>query len=101
MNDELKYQLLRIISHNGNILELTNQGYEFGQVTYFIDTLKNEDNYIEYDANNKMVVTPTGKWFLRDFEANQNIRTYSQWILPRTEMWCKPINKFTVYIPKR
>lgn len=101
MDDKLKYQLLKIIAHNGNILELTNQGYEFGQITLFIDTLKNEDKYIAYDANNKMVISSIGKGFLKGFEANQNIRSYSQWILPRAEMWHKPVDKFAIYIPKR
>ena len=101
MDDYLKYQLLKIIAYNGNILELTNQGYEFGQITYFIETLKNVGNFIKYDSNNKMVVSSIGRNFIADFEANKNIRSYSEWILPRREMWYKPLNKFAIYIPKK
>ena len=101
MDNQLKYQILKLIAHNGNILELSKLGYEFGQITFFIETLKNEEQYIMYDSNNIMVVSPDGKTFIREFEKEQNIRSYSKWILPRSEMWDKPIDRFAVYIPKR
>lgn len=101
MDDKLKYQLLKIIAHNGNILEVSNQGYEFGQITFFIETLKNEDQYIKYDANQRMVVSSVGDAFIKGFEANQGIRSYSKWILPRSEMWHKPVDRFAIYIPKK
>lgn len=99
MNKHLVYRLLKIIKHNGNIWELVNAGYEFGQLTHFIDTLK-ADDYISTDDDARIVVSPTGDAFINGFETNNNIKQYSKWILPRVEMWQKPISKFDVYIPK-
>jgi len=100
MNDHQIYQLLKIIQHNGNILDITNQGFEFGQLTYFIDTLFNE-NFIVYDVGNKITVSDLGQVFIRGYESNNNIKQYSKWILPRSDMWKKPINEFDIYIPQK
>ena len=48
MDEQLTYQLLKIMKHNGNVWELISGGYEFGQVAFFLDTLKQE-HYIALD----------------------------------------------------
>lgn len=35
MDEQLTYQLLKIMKHNGNVWELISGGYEFGQVAFF------------------------------------------------------------------
>ena len=99
MTEQLKYQLLIILQHNGNVWELINKGYEFGQVTHFIDTLQ-EDGYISNDAIGKTFITPVGHAFISGFEASNKIQKYSKWILPRSDMWYKPLKPTEIYIPK-
>ena len=99
MNEQLIYQLLIILKHNGNIWELINKGYEFGQVTHFIDELR-ERRYISNDETGKVFITPVGAAFISKFEATNSIRKYSKWILPRSDMWRKPMKETEVYIPK-
>ena len=82
MDEQLTYQLLKIMKHNGNVWELIYSGYEFGQVTYFLDALK-EKQYISSDETGKTSITPIGEAFLSGFEANNNVKQYSKWILPR------------------
>lgn len=99
MDEQLTYQLLKIMKHNGNVWELVHDGYEFGQVAYFLDKLK-ENNYISSDENGKITITPIGEAFLSGFEANNSIKKYSKWILPRNEMWHKPAGSTFIYVPK-
>ena len=99
MKEQLLYQLLKILKYNGNVWDLINEGYEFGQVTHFIDELQTK-SYISTDATGKTSVTPIGDAFIVGFEANNNIRNYSKWIMPRSEMWNKPMDLMAVYIPK-
>ena len=99
MDEQLTYQLLKIIKHNGNVWELIHSGYEFGQVTYFLDMLK-QNQYISSDETGKTSITPIGEAFLSGFEANNNVKQYSKWILPRNEMWHKPASSTFIYIPK-
>lgn len=99
MNESIMYQLLVIIQHNGNIWELINDGYEFGQVSFFIDSLK-KDNYITSKEDGRIVLTELGTAYINGFEANNKIEKYSKWILPRREMWHTPVSTSYVYIPK-
>lgn len=99
MDKQLTYQLLKLIKHNGNVWELIYEGYEFGQITYFLDTL-NEKRYISTNETGKTFITLTGENFLSQFESDNGIKQYSKWILPRNEMWHKPINPTFIYIPK-
>lgn len=99
MTDDLKYQLLKIIHHNGNIWELINGGYEFGQVSYFIDSLKT-DNYIFTTTEGKTQLTEAGAAYITGFETNNKIEIHSKWILPRREMWHSPVSDSYIYIPK-
>ena len=99
MNEQLKYQILVILKYNRNIWELIDKGYEFGQVTYFIDELRNLD-YISNDETGKVFITPVGKAFMLGFEANNNLRKYSPWILPRSDMWYKPLRDTELYSSK-
>lgn len=99
MNENLLYQLLKIIKYNGNIWELINDGYEYGQVSYFIDSLKQE-KYIYTTKDGKNLLSDNGNEFIVNFESNNNIKKYSKWILPRKEMWHSPISDSYIYIPK-
>lgn len=99
MKEQLLYQLLKILKHNGNVWDLINEGYEFGQVTHFVDELQTE-NYISTDAEGKTHITAIADAFILGFEANNGIRNYSKWILPRSEMWHKPIGLTSIYVPK-
>lgn len=100
MNEQLIYQLLKILKYNGNVWDIINNGYEFGQVTYFIDDLKAK-NYISTDETGKTSVTPIGDAFISGFEADNSIRQYSKWVLPRSEMWHKPVGAAYIYIPQK
>ena len=62
MDEQLTYQLLKIMKHNGNVWELISGGYEFGQVAFFLDTLKQE-HYIALDETGKTLITPDGEAF--------------------------------------
>ena len=99
MDEQLTYQLLKIMKHNGNVWELISGGYEFGQVAFFLDTLKQE-RYITVDETGKTLITPSGEAFLSHFEENNHIKRYSKWVLPRSEMWSKPAGPSFIYIPK-
>ena len=98
MDEQLTYQLLKIMKHNGNVWELISGGYEFGQVAFFWDTLKQE-HYIALDETGKTLITPDGEAFLSRFEENNHIKRYSKWVLPRSEMWSKPAGSSFIYIP--
>lgn len=99
MNEQLKYHILVVLKYNQNVWELIDKGYEFGQVTHFIDELRNLE-YISNDEKGKVYITPVGQAFMSEFEATNNLRKYSPWILPRSNMWHKPIRETEVYIPK-
>ena len=99
MDEQLTYQLLKIMKHNGNVWELISGGYEFGQVAFFLDTLKQE-HYIALDEIGKTLITPDGEAFLSRFEENNHIKRYSKWVLPRSEMWSKPVGSSFIYIQK-
>jgi hypothetical protein len=99
MNEHLMYQLLKIIECNGNVWELIDSGYEFGQVTHFIDSLSIE-GYTEINEQAKTIVTIAGDRFIKEFETNHKIKQFSKWILPQNEMWKKPLAKNYIYIPK-
>ncbi|MBQ4546676.1 MAG: hypothetical protein IJA17_05905 [Oscillospiraceae bacterium] len=100
MNESLIYQLLKIIHHNGNIWELISDGYEFGQVSFFIDSLK-ENKYIFTAEDGKTKLTDSGIAYIAGFEANNKVEKYSEWILPRREMWHSPISDSYIYVPKK
>ena len=99
MNEYITYQLLKIIKHNGNIWDLIDDGYEFGQVTYFINCLK-KLNYIHTNQNGITTITGDGQDYIVNFETSNKITKYSKWILPRKEMWHKPVPQSCIYIPK-
>lgn len=99
MTNQLTYQILLILRYNRNIWELIDKGYEFGQVTYFFDELSRL-KYISNDESGKVFITSLGKNFMLEFEATHNLRKYSRWILPRSDMWHKPIKQTDIYIPK-
>ena len=99
MNEQLLYRLLKIIKHNGNIWDIIGEGYEFGQITYILDTLKNRGHLLT-DEIGKTSVTELGEAYLAGYEANQGIRNYSKWVLPRSEMWHAPMKLSEIYIPK-
>ena len=48
MDERLLYQLLNIVKHNGNIWDIISEGYEFGQIAYLMDILK-ERGYLSVD----------------------------------------------------
>ena len=99
MNEQLSYQLLKIIKQNGDIWSIIDQGYEFGQLTHFIDALY-DNGYVSLDKNARTVVTPAGKTFIRHFEFTHHIGKFSKWTLPRSEMWREPLPQDRIYIPK-
>lgn len=100
MNRHLIYQLLKIFNHNGNIMELVYDGYEFGQITRFLDDLQ-DYGYISTNDDRRIIVTDKGSAFISEFESEYSIKNQSKWILPRSEMWRKPIGKNDIYIPKK
>lgn len=99
MKEQLIYQLLKILKHNGNVWDLIREGYEFGQITFFVDDLLCK-KYISTDMSGKTTITPIGEAFISGFESNNGIQNYSKWILPRSEMWSKPMGQASIYIPK-
>lgn len=99
MDEQLTYKLLKIMKHNGNVWELIYSGYEFGQVAFFLDMIKH-NQYISIDETGKASISSAGETFITEFESNNCIKQYSKWILPRNEMWQKPVNPAFIYIPK-
>ncbi len=99
MNEQLLYQLLKIIQHNGNIWDIIGEGYEFGQITYLLDILK-ERIYLSTDENGKTAVTDSGKAYILGYEANEKIPQYSRWVLSQSNMWYAPMKETEIYIPK-
>ncbi len=99
MNEQLLYQLLKIIRHNGNIWDIICEGYEFGQITYLLDVLK-ERVYLSTDESGKTVVTGSGEAYIRGYEANEKIPKYSRWVLPQSNVWHTPMKESEIYVPK-
>lgn len=99
LSSQLIYNILKIISCNGDILSIINKGYLFSQVTLFFDELRDK-KYMEY-RENILVVTKEGKEFIRCYEIDHEINNESKWILKQESMWKTPIDKFQVYIPKQ
>ena len=99
MDEKLLYQLLNIVKHNGNIWDIISEGYEFGQITYLLDTLK-ERRYLAIDSLGKVVVTESGNAYLSGYEANQGMKKYSKWVLPCSDMWHTPMKENEIYVPK-
>lgn len=99
MDERLLYQLLNIVKHNGNIWDIISEGYEFGQIAYLMDILK-ERGYLSVDFSGKVIVTETGNAYLSVYEANQGIQKYSKWVLPYSEMWHTPMKETEIYIPQ-
>lgn len=100
MDERLLYQLLNIVKHNGNIWDIIDEGYEFGQITYLMDTL-NDRGYLLIDTSGKVIVTETGEAYISGYEANLGIKKYSRWILPCSSMWHTPMKETEIYVPKK
>ena len=49
----------------------------------------------------KTKLTDSGIAYIAGFEANNKVEKYSEWILPRREMWHSPISDSYIYIPKK
>lgn len=100
MNRKVKYQLLKLILSNGNILEFVNQGYEFGQITKFLDILS-EEGSTSFNSENKLVVTEYGREFMKEFAEENNLKNASKWILPQESKWTTPMRQLDIYLPKK
>ena len=100
VEESLKYTFLLIIKNNSNIWNLIEQGYQIGQVFTFLDILQN-DGYIGYDDNKKVCLSEKAIEFISNYQANNNINNVERFILPRNEMWSKPIKETDIYIPRK
>lgn len=81
-------------------MELVYAGYEFGQITRFMDELQ-VNGYISTNEDKRIIVTDKGAAFILEYESANSVKNQSKWILPRGEMWKKPIGKNDIYIPKK
>lgn len=100
MSHDIVYNALNIINHNGNILDLFGQNYDFSKIKNLFDYLKKRE-YVKYDDDLILKVTEKGILFINEYQLKNNEKKYSQWILPNKQMWTEPMNKFKVYIPKK
>jgi predicted transcriptional regulator len=97
LNEHLIYNILRIISRNGDIINIVSQGYLFSQVMSFLDELR-ENGYVEF-YDNILTVTNKGYLLMRNYEKINEVHNDSKWILRQESFWKEPIDKFQVYIP--
>ena len=95
MEDSLRYDLLRIIKYNSNVIELVDKGYEYGQIILFINKL-NDDGYLLFD-NYSYRLSEEGILFIDEFEKESQKEKYSKWLLTNEEKWKKPIGKYDYF----
>ena len=71
MTDQLKYSILKIVAHDGDLMSIVSKGYEFSQITSFFDDLQ-QQNMIAF-IKNTLSVTTQGKLFISTYEKNHNL----------------------------
>lgn len=98
MTDQLKYSILKIIDHDGDLMSIVSKGYEFSQITSFFDDLQ-QQNMIAF-IENTLSVTAQGKGFIRTYEKSHNLVNDTPLLLRQEFYWCEPLSQEEIYIPK-
>ena len=90
--------LLKIIKHKGNISMLTDRGLSHSQIALLIQEQQTKGNVDITET--EIVLTEDGAQYLLDNLSKAIPRKKDQWILPRTNIYCEPISKHEVILPK-
>lgn len=98
MNENLRYKVLKILRYNGNILDLSTDGYQYSQIAEFIKELRKNDYLVS--ENYRYLLSPKGSEFIAEYERNNHIKQESKALLPNISMWKKPMSKFDIYISR-
>ena len=97
MTEDLMYNILRIIDHNGDLMSFISKGYEFSQITTFFDNLQAQD--MMHFNQGILVVTQKGRAFIQDYEKNHKLKPDSKWLLRQEFFWRDPLPLDAIYIP--
>lgn len=100
MTDQMRFSLLRIIRHNGDVSYLVEKGYRFAQLALFITELI-DDEYIELREDGAIKITRKGTESLNLYGDRKKIPMASRWITRKTGYWHTPMNKDDIYIPHK
>lgn len=98
MTDQLKYSILKIIDHDGDLMSIVSKGYEFSQITSFFDNLQQQGMIAFID--NTLSVTAQGTAFIIAYEKSNNLVNDTPLLLRQEFYWCEPLSPEEIYIPK-
>lgn len=97
MTEQLIYDMLRVVAHNGDLMSFVSKGYEFSQLTTFFDDLQSQE-LICFNQG-ILSVTRKGKDFISDYEKTHGIRQDSKWLLRQEYFWHEPLSFDAIYVP--
>lgn len=91
--------LLKIIDSNGSVSLLLDRGLSYSQVANIIQ-LQIELNNVVVDGY-ELKLTQQGRELLEKYYKVTNANIEDRWIVPQDYHYHKPINKYTVILPKK
>ncbi|MBL4963934.1 hypothetical protein [Bacillus halotolerans] len=90
--------LLQLIKKNGNIENLTKQGYQYSQIALMVNTIV-ENEYVEFSTGG-MVLTEIGEEALVEYNKKLN-RKYSEALISPQKEYILAESKsiYDIYLP--
>lgn len=95
----LKLALLKTIKNNGNLMNISTQGYSFNQILAFIKLLV-KDGYLSKSGNN-IEITNKGKFEIEKLNLELNRTNIEKWIDPEFGSKIPVISKNDVFLPNQ
>ena len=91
--------LLKIVSSNGSLLPLRQQGLTPSQIAFLVQEQINAGN-LESSIDG-LTITTTGKQTLEQYHKEHHPTKSKQWIMPQKCYYREPIDQTTVILPKK
>ncbi|WP_146550820.1 hypothetical protein [Rummeliibacillus suwonensis] len=90
--------LLQLIKKNGNIENLTKQGYQYSQVAFMINTIV-ENGFLEFSSQG-MILTDSGEDILAAYNKKLNRKNSEAIISPQKEYILEEQKSiYDIYLP--
>lgn len=99
MKNQLKLSLLKTIKNNGNLMNISSQGYGFNQILDFLKLLVVE-GYVSRSGNN-VAITNKGRIEIENLNHKLNRKNIEKWIEPEFGSRIPSISKNDVFLPNQ
>jgi len=99
MSDKFLIKFLQIVSGNGNIVNLLNEGLEYAQIASLISTSL-RDGFINRDSDG-LILTSEGKQKINELNHCMGNTNSNKWISHLEIYKIDKLDIFDVYLPKK